>query len=194
MSTDPATEITHLLKRWSAGDQSALEELAPLVHDRLRRLAASYLQGERVDHTLQTSALVNEAFLRLVKQDRVRWRDRAHFFAIAAKMMRRILVDHARQHGYQKRGGQAIRIPEEALDRVSIQRHPDLIALDDALGELAERDPDLAHLVELRYFGGLTKEEVAEVMAISRATVARRWRSARAWLYCYLVEGEAGEL
>jgi len=186
------SEITQLLVAWSDGDQEALEKLLPLVYRRLRRLAGSYLRSERPDHTLQTSALVHEAYLRLIQQDKVRWRDRAHFFAIAAQMMRRILVDHARHHGYVKRGGPALRVPAGELDRVSASHDPDLVALDEALKALAETDPEQARLVELRYFGGLTKEEIAEVMGIASATVTRRWRLARAWLYRYLVKGEQG--
>ena len=187
-------EITRLLIAWSGGDEKALDKLMPLVYGRLRRLAASYLRQERPDHTLQTSALVNEAYLRLIAQEQVNWRDRAHFFAIAAQMMRRILVDHARHHGYAKRGGSAKNLLPVELDRVTIERDPDVIAVDEALNALAEKDPQQAKLVELRYFGGLKKEEIAEVLGISSATVTRRWRLAKAWLYRYLVKGERDEL
>ncbi len=189
MSGKPA-EITRLLVAWSRGDEDALHELMPLVQERLRRLAASFLNHERSGHTLQTLGLVNEAYLRLIDQEQVSWRDRAHFFAIAGRLMRRILVDHARRQGYAKRGGGAQKVSVEHLERMSIDRPPDLVALDDALKTLAEKDRQLARLVELRYFGGLTKEEIAEVLGISSATVTRRWRMAKAWLYSYLVKGE----
>ena len=191
---EASTEITRLLLKWSEGDEDALDQLMPLVYDRLRRLAGSYLRNERSDHTLQTSALVNEAYLRLIQQDKVKWRDRAHFFAIAAQIMRRILVDHARHHSYAKRGGAQQILVAVDLDRVSIEKNPDLIALDEALNALAKKDTQQARLVELRYFGGLTKEEIAEVLGISSATVTRRWRLAKAWLFRYLVKGECDEL
>jgi RNA polymerase sigma factor (TIGR02999 family) len=191
---DTSAEITRLLVAWSHGDEAAINQLVPLVHDRLRRLAARFLQSERPDHTLQTHALVNEAYLRLIDQDQVGWRDRAHFFAIAGRMMRRILVDHARRRGYVKHGGQALRVSPEELAGLSVDRGPELVALDGALKTLATRDRQLAQLVELRYFGGLTKEEIAEVLGISSATVTRRWRMAKAWLYRYLVKGEEDEL
>ena len=189
-----SAEITRLLVAWSGGDEHAVDRLVPLVHDRLRRLAASFLNRERPDHTLQTQALVNEAYLRLIDQGRVSWRDRAHFFAIAGRLMRRILVDHARRRGYVKRGGEAQRVSPAELENLTIDRSPELVALDDALTALAKRDEQLARLVELRYFGGLTKEEIAEVLGISSATVTRRWRMAKAWLYRYLVKGEHDEL
>ena len=188
------TQITRLLIAWSDGDKEALDALMPLVYDRLRRLAASYLRHEREGHTLQTTALVNEAYLRLIQQDQVSWRDRAHFFAIAAQMMRRILVDHARHHSYAKRGGATPNLSLADLDRVSVEKDPDLIALDEALTALARKDAQQAKLVELRYFGGLTKEEIAEVLGISSATVTRRWRLTKAWLYRYLVKGERDDL
>lgn len=187
-------EITRLLIAWSGGDEKALDKLMPLVYGRLRRLAASYLRHERPDHTLQTSALVNEVYLRLIAQDQVNWRDRAHFYAISAQMMRRILVDHARRHGYAKRGGPAKNLTPAELDLVTDDKNPDVVEIDDALTALAEKDPQQAKLVELRYFGGLTKEEIAEVLGISSATVTRRWRLAKAWLYRYLVKGERDEL
>lgn len=193
MSEGPA-EVTRLLIAWSNGDERAVDQLVPLVYERLRRLAASFLRHERSDHTLQTTALVNEAYLRLVDQDAVGWRGRAHFLAIAGQMMRRILVDHARRRGYVKHGGQARRISPEELEQLSVDRDPDLVALDEALSFLAGKDQQLARLVELKYFGGLTKEEIAEVLGISSATVTRRWRMAKAWLYRYLVKGEQDEL
>ena len=192
--TETSAEITGLLVSWSCGDEKAIDRLMPLVHSRLRRLAAGFLNQERPDHTLQTQALVNEAYLRLIDQSRVSWRDRAHFFAIAGRLMRRILVDHARRRGYVKHGGQAKRVAPEELERLTIDRSEELVALDEALVTLATRDRQLARLVELRYFGGLTKEEIAEVLGISSATVTRRWRMAKAWLYRYLVKGEHDEL
>ena len=188
--TEQAKEITHLLVSWSGGDRAALDQLMPMVYERLRRLATSMLRHERHDHTLQTSALVNEAYLRLINQSQVNWRDRAHFYAIAGKMMRRILVDYARKQNYQKRGGHVQRIRLDTIDDVPINRAPDLLALDDALNSLAKHDATLARLVELRYFGGLTKEEIGVVLGISSATVTRRWRMVKAWLYSYLVKGE----
>lgn len=188
------SDATRLLIAWSNGDEQALDQLMPLIYDRLQRLAGSFLRYERTDHTLQTTALVNEAYLRLVDQDQVRWRDRAHFLAIAGRMMRRVLVDHARHHGYAKRGGNAKRLSAEELEHLSVDRTPDLVALDEALNDLRQKDEQLARLVELKYFGGLTKEEIAEVLNISSATVTRRWRMGKAWLYRYLVKGERDEL
>lgn len=184
-----ADEITHLLISWSDGDQQALERLVPLIHDSLRRLAANFLRRERGDHTLETANLVNEAFLRIVDQEQIRWKDRAHFFAIAGKTMRRILVDHARRRQSAKRGGGVEKISLASVDDIPLQIEPDFLDLDHALNLLAEHDPETARLVELRYFGGLSKNETAEVMGISSATVVRRWRIARAWLRSYLEDG-----
>ena len=163
----------------------------PLVYRRLHALAANFLRHERPDHTLQTGALVNEAFLRLVDQKRVQWRDRAHFFALAGQFMRRILVDHARRLGYVKHGGGFEHISDEILEHTPVERPADLLALDEALNTLAKLDAEQARLVEMRYFGGLSKEDIAQVLGISRTTVTRRFRLARAWLYQYLVHGEA---
>ena len=161
----------------------------PLIYDRLSGLAKSFLRHERADHTLETSSLVHEAYLRLVDQKQVRWRDRAHFFAIAGKMMRRILVDHSRRLSSAKRGGGMVKLSlAESADEL-VDPAPDLLVLDGALDTLERSNAELARLVELRYFGGLTKRETAEVMGISTATVIRRWRMARAWLHSYLVEG-----
>lgn len=179
-------EITDLLVAWSGGNPEALAGLMEKVYARLLRLAGSYLRRERNDHTLDASALVHEAFLRLVEQHRVGYRDRAHFFAIAAKLMRRVLIDHARKHASQKRGREVLRVPFEDAIGTEGTRHPNLIALDDALRELEARDEELTELVVLRYFGGMRKEEVAEVMNLSPATVSRRWRTARSFLYDYL--------
>ncbi len=179
--------VTRLLLDWSGGDRQALEELMPLVYDQLQLQASGCLKGERPGHTLETSGLVNEAFLRLIDQERVHWRDRAHFFAIAGRMMRRILVDHARRHASAKRGGRVEKVALPDLDLVPVEPAPDLVALDDALGALAREDPDGAQIIELRYFGGLNREEIAAVMGVSSASVTRRWRMARAWLYDDLV-------
>ena len=186
--------VTDLLLRWSTGEQEALAELMPLVHANLVRLAAGYLRRERPGHTLQTQALVNEAFLSMVQQNRARWNDRAHFFAIAAQAMRRILVDHARRKGSRKHGG-GLRI--ESLrggEQGGAERSVDLLALDEALEVLARHAPQRARMVVLRFFGGLNKEEIAEVLKISPATVSRWWKVCRVWLYSYVVEGKRIEL
>ena len=177
-----AGDVTHLLRQWSNGQQQAFDRLLPQIHDELRKLAASYLRRERPDHTLQPTALVNEAFLKLVDQRAVKWQNRAHFFGIAAQAMRRILVDHARAHAASKRGGAMRRVPLDeaiALGRVG---DVDLLALDEALTRLGAMDPQQSRIVELRFFGGLTMEETAEVMHISPATIGREWRMAKAWL------------
>ncbi|HUQ32218.1 MAG TPA: sigma-70 family RNA polymerase sigma factor [Pyrinomonadaceae bacterium] len=176
-------EVTGLLLDWSNGDRAAYDKLVPLVYDELHRLAHRYMRRERRGHTLQTSALVGEAYLRLVKQKNVRWQNRTHFFAIAAELMRRILVDHARQHGRSKRGGgaQAISLDEAAL--ASPARSTDLVALDEALSELARFDPRKARVVELRFFGGLEVKETAEALGVHPNTVIKDWSLAKAWLY-----------
>ena len=176
-------EVTRLLEELSNGKTGALEELLPLVQAELRRQAARYLRRERPNHTLQPTALVHEAFLRLIEQRDVRWQNRAHFFGIAAQAMRRILVDHARTHGRAKRGGGA---PMVTLDEAVVaaeERSIDLLALDQALERLAVEDPRQAKVVELRFFGGLSVEETALVMDISPATIKREWTMAKAWLY-----------
>jgi RNA polymerase sigma factor (TIGR02999 family) len=179
----PASEVTALLMNWSNGDSGALDELMPLVYGELRRLAGAYLRRERATHTLQSTALVNEAFLRLVNQQDVQWRNRAHFFGIAAQMIRRILVDHARAAQAEKRGSGAIRIELDDHLAVAQQNDLDLVGLDDCLAKLAALDERQARIVELRFFTGLSVEETAEVMQLSTATVKREWSSARAWLY-----------
>jgi RNA polymerase sigma factor (TIGR02999 family) len=176
-------EVTGLLLAWSEGDRDALDTLLPRVYGELRRLAASHLRRERAGHTLETRALVHEAFLRLVDQERVAWRSRGHFFGIAAQMMRRVLVDHARRHLYAKRGGGAPRFSLEEGLTLAPERAPELVALDEALGELERIAPRNARIVELRFFGGLTAEEIAEALGLSAPTVTRGWRMARAWLY-----------
>jgi RNA polymerase sigma factor (TIGR02999 family) len=181
-------EITVLLKAWASGDAAALDQLTPLVYDELRRLARRYMRNERAGNTLQTTALVNEAYLRLVDAKRVAWQDRVHFFAVSAQMMRRILVDAARARGSAKRGGQVKRVNHSSafnLDEipdVSRGRDRELVAIDDALNALAEMDPRKARVIELRFFGGLSVEETAEILKISPQSVMRDWKLAKAWL------------
>jgi RNA polymerase sigma factor (TIGR02999 family) len=174
--------MTELLAAWSDGDRGALDRLLPLVERELHRLAHHYMSRENPGHTLQTSALVNEAYLKLCDQTRVRWQNRAHFFAIAAQIMRRILIDHARRRRYEKRGGGARSLPLDEAAMLSDERASELVALDEALGELERIDERKACVVELRYFGGLTVEETAEVLGVSPDTVGREWRRARAFL------------
>ena len=182
MAESSQHDVTLLLHAWSAGDRKALDDLFPIVYTEVRRLARSYLRRERPDHTLQATALVNEAYLRLVDQRDVRWQNRAHFFGIAAQIMRRVLVDHARMRQAGKRGsGDHPVVLDEALELVA-ERAPDVMALDDALNTLAELDARQAKIVELRFFGGLSIEETAEVTELSPATVKREWAAARAWL------------
>jgi RNA polymerase sigma factor (TIGR02999 family) len=190
MPTPEPQRLTQLLVAWSDGDGAALDELFPLVYDELRQLARRRMRRERQGHTLRTTALVNDAYLRLVDQRQVRWQNRAHFFAIAAQMMRRILVDHARAKNYEKRGGGAAHVPLEEAAVLAEGRASEILALDEALRALAEIDPRRARVVELRYFGGLSNEEIAEVLKISPNTVTRDWNMARAWLYQEL-SGEA---
>jgi RNA polymerase sigma factor (TIGR02999 family) len=174
--------VSKLLLNWGQGDQGAREALIPLVYDELRRLARRYLRRERPDHTLQSAALVNEAYLRLIRQDQPQWQNRAHFFGVAAQLMRHILVDHARNRAAAKRGAGAPRLtldPDVALPQT---RDVDLVALDDALNQLAALDPQQSRLVELRFFGGLSIEETSVVLGVSPATVKREWATARAWL------------
>lgn len=175
--------VTELLQRWAGGDPQAFERLLPLVYDELRRMAESFLRHERNDHTLQPTALVHELYLRMVDQDRANWQDRAHFFSVAAKMMRRILVDHARKQTTGKRGARAVHLPiEEALDHAE-RSNRTLLAVDAALTRFAEFDPERSRIVELRYFGGLDLEEIANLMQVSRTTVKRHWSVARMWLH-----------
>ncbi len=183
MKTAQPHEVTQLLVDWSNGNQSALDRLAPLVDRELHRLAHHYMRRENAGHTLQTTALVNEAFLKLIDQKQVRWKNRAHFFALSAKLMRRILVDHARGRKYAKRGGGAQRIAFDETLVVSSQRGGDLVALDDALSRLTAIDARKGKVVELRFFGGLSVEETAEALDISALTVMREWSMAKAWLY-----------
>lgn len=183
------SEVSVLLLNWSQGDRAALDKLVPLVYEELRRLAGHFMRQEREGHTLQTTALVNEAYVRLIDQRSVRWQNRAHFFAVAAQLMRRILVDHARSRRYAKRGGDVRQVSFDEAAIVSRERGAELVAVDEALTELAARDPRKSQIVELRFFGGLNIEETAEVMGISPTTVQREWRSAKAWLYQAIREG-----
>lgn len=180
MSSSPATNVTQLLLEWRGGSQQALDALMPVVYDELRRLAQHYMRGERPEHTLQATALVNEAYLRLVDM-KVSWQDRAHFFAVAARLMRRMLVDHARtQHRAKREGGPKVSL-DDALE-VSCKPASDLLALDEALEELSTFDQRKSEIVELHFFGGLSNDEVAEALGVSRATVQRELRMAKAWL------------
>lgn len=182
MTTHSPQEITQLLLAWGDGDESALAALTPLVYRELRHRAHRYMSGERAGHTLQTTALVNEAYLRLINSQNVRWQNRAHFFAVSAQLMRRILVDFARSRGYQKRGGAAQHVEFDEAAIVADDRGAEMVALDEALSALAELDARQARVVELRYFGGLSDAETAEVLKVSVGTVRRDWTLARAWL------------
>jgi RNA polymerase sigma factor (TIGR02999 family) len=183
-----AGDISGLLRAWSGGDQSALDRLTPIVYDELHRLARRYMKHERPGHSLQTSALVNEAYLRLVDYERMEWQNRAHFFAVSAQLMRRILVGHARRHNL-KRGGGVEHVALEEAAVVGGGQGPDLVALDDAMNALAQIDPRKVQVVEMRFFGGLSVEETAEVLRVSTITVKRDWRAARVWLYRELTGG-----
>lgn len=183
---DRRSEITQLLRQWSDGRQEALDRLLPEIYAELRKLASSYLRRERSDHTLQATALVHEAFLRLIDQRSVKWQSRAHFFGIAAQMMRRILVDHARAHDTDKRGSGEARLSLDEALIVAPSTDVDLLALDEALARLAAIDAQQSRVVELRFFGGLTIAETAEVLRVSPATVGREWTLAKAWLYAEL--------
>ena len=180
---EPKQNVTELLIAWSDGSKQALDLLMPIVFDELRRQAAGYLRRERAGHTLQTTALVNEAYLRLVDQKHVRWQNRAHFFGIAAQLMRRILVDHARAKHRAKRGGADLRVTLDEATVVARDPQIDVVALDEALDRLAKIDPQQSRVVELRFFGGLNVKETAEVLRISPSTVKRDWSVAKAWLY-----------
>jgi RNA polymerase sigma factor (TIGR02999 family) len=181
--TPSPNEVTELLLDWSNGNQAALDKLTPLVYEELHRLAHHHMRRERDDHTLQTSALVNEAYLRLINQRDVRWQNRAHFFSIASRLMRRILVDHARSHQYAKRGGGAIQVSLDETAVVSQDRAAELIALDEALTSLAAFDERKCQVVEMRFFSGMSVEETAEALNVSAITVKRDWSTAKAWLY-----------
>jgi RNA polymerase sigma factor (TIGR02999 family) len=180
--TSSPKEVTQLLVAWSEGDPAALDRLMPLVYAELRRMARRHMRQERPGHTLQTTALVHEAYLRLVNQERARWKDRTHFFAIAAQLMRRILVDHVRKRHNPKRGGDATRLSLEQAATVSRERAAEVVALDDALKSLAAVDERKSRVVELRFFGGMSIEETAHVLGVSPGTVMREWTLAKAWL------------
>ncbi|HUI81806.1 MAG TPA: sigma-70 family RNA polymerase sigma factor [Bryobacteraceae bacterium] len=183
-------DISALLRAWSGGDPKALEELAPIVYGELHRLAHRYMRRERPGHSLQTTALVNEAYTRLVDYKHMQWQDRAHFFAVSAQLMRRILVERARRHNLKRGGG----VPHVSLDEAAVvggDEDSNLVALDDAMNALARIDPRKVQVVEMRFFGGLSVEEIAEVLHVSSVTVKRDWRAARAWLYRALSRGSA---
>ncbi len=182
MKSERPNEITQLLINWSNGDELALEQMMPLVYDELRRMANQYMQSQRSDHTLQPTALINEMYVKLAGAEEQSWKNRAHFFGVAAQAMRHILVDYARHRGYEKHGGKAQRIDFDAAIIVSNERAAGLVELDEALKKLAELDERKSRVVELKYFGGLGNEEIAEVLKVSKKTVTRDWQFARMWL------------
>jgi RNA polymerase sigma factor (TIGR02999 family) len=190
MAEELQHEVTQILHDWSGGDQNAPERLMPLVYDEMRRLARSFLARERGGHTLQPTALVNEAYLRLVDQTRVNWQNRAHFYSIASSMMRRVLIDHARAHATEKRGGTAIHLSIDDLHVPIEQRAASLVALDEALDKLAQFDERKCKVVEMRFFGGLADEEIAQVLGVTTRTVLRDWRTARLLLYRELSQNQ----
>ena len=182
MSKESPPQITQLLNDWSEGDQVALKQLMPLVYDELHKMAKHYMQSQRTGHTLQTTALINEVYVKLAGQQEHNWKNRAHFFGVAAQAMRHILVDYVRQRGYQKRGGNAQRVELEEAMIVSNERAAELVELDEALNRLSELDERKSRVVELKYFGGLTNEEMAEVLKVTTKTIIRDWQFARSWL------------
>ena len=186
-------DVTQLLVAWRGGNKEALNNLFPLVYDELRRLAKHYMSRERANHTLQTTALVNEAYLRLANQSDVEWQNRAHFFGIAAQVMRHLLVDHARAQQYAKRGGGAQRVTLDETAAINSEDQTTLLALDEALSRLGALDERKMRIVELRYFGGLSVEETAEVLGVSEITIKREWLKAKAWLYRELSQGTEEE-
>ncbi|HUH63685.1 MAG TPA: sigma-70 family RNA polymerase sigma factor [Terracidiphilus sp.] len=183
MQDHAATPVTELLVRWRSGDSEALQSLIPLVYDEMRRLAHGYLRRERPDHTLESTALVHEAYVRLTGSALPHWQDRAHFFGIAANLMRQILVEHARSRNTGKRGGTVLKLPIDSMNEPSRPTDLDVVALDDALKDLARIDPQQSRVVELRFFAGLSIEEAAEVLGVSASTVKRDWNTARIWLF-----------
>lgn len=189
---NPAVDLTGLLVDWGNGDARALEKLTPLVYDELHRLARRYMQRERRDHTLQATALVHEAFVRLVDQERVQWKSSLQFTALAAQMMRRILVDHARGHDSGKRGGGLHKVSIDEAPELARDEAPDLLELDDALEALSAHDAELGQVVELRFFGGMSNDEIAQFLGLSVPTVVRRWRVAKAWLFDRLSDADPG--
>lgn len=193
VKAQPCEEVSNLLRAWSDGDRRALDKLTPIIYDELRRLARHYMRQERNGHSLQTTALVNEAYLRLTDYRRMRWENRAHFFAVSAQLMRRILIEHARRHNL-KRGGNVHHVSLEEAAVVGSVRGADLVALDDAMNALALLDPRKVQVVEMRFFGGLSVEETAEVLKVSPVTVMRDWSTAKAWLYRELTCGRGNAL
>jgi RNA polymerase sigma-70 factor (ECF subfamily) len=196
LQEEHSREVSVLLQAWSDGDEAALEKLTPIVYDELRRLAHRQMRKEHVQHSLQTTALVNEAYLRLVEYNRMRWSDRAHFFAVSATLMRRILIDYARRHNLSRGAGfQHVSLAQmgEQIGWPAKAGDPDLIALDDALSTLQQFDPRKAKVVELRFFGGLSVEETAEVLKVSAITIMRDWNNAKAWLYREIAKGSPNE-
>ena len=193
MPTPSPQEVTQLLADWGKGDRSALDKLLPLVHSELRRIAQRQMSQERPGHTLQATALVNEAYLKLAGQQKFEWQNRAHFFAVCAQVMRHILIDHARAHGREKRGGGAIQVSLNDALVVAEDQAAHFLALDEALRVLERLDPQKGKIVELRYFGGLSIEEAAEVLNVSPRTVRREWQHAKAWLYRMMTEGVEDE-
>ena len=189
MQRGSSNQVTELLVRWRGGDKAALDALLPLVYSELRRIARHYLNQERSDHTLQSTALVHEAYVRLANQQFPEWQNRAHFFAVAAQLMRQILVDHARSHRASKRGGDAYKIALEEMGEKAQPIDVDIVALDDALKTLSDMDAQQSRVVELKFFGGLSNEETAEVLGVSSSTVKRDWITARAWLHRELERG-----
>jgi RNA polymerase sigma factor (TIGR02999 family) len=184
MTTLSAENLTSLLIEWQEGDKTALDRLTPLVYDELRRIAHRYVRRERNGHTLETTALVNEAYIRLAGSKNIAWENRSHFFAATAQVMRHVLIDHARRRLYRKRGGDAQHVPlDDAISEMTDQRADELIVLNEALEELSKLDPRKARVVEMRYFGGLSLEETAEALNVSLMTVRRDWRAAKAWLF-----------
>src|SRR5262252_7488730 len=190
MKKPPPNEITERLIAWGAGDRAAFDQLLPIVYQELRRMAGNYLRQENPGHTLQPTALVHEAWLRLIDQTRVDWRNRAQFFGVAAQMMRRILVDHAKAKHREKRGGDAVKLSLDDAINLSQERAADLLALDEALGELTRVDERKSRVVELRYFGGFGVEETAQILGVSPETVMRDWKMAKAWLYQSIRRGD----
>jgi RNA polymerase sigma-70 factor (ECF subfamily) len=190
MVTLSTPDVTELLHAWQEGDRNALEKLTPLVWDELRRIAHSFMQRERNPHTLETGALINEAYLRLAGQQNIEWQDRGHFFAVIAQVMRHILVDHARRRHSVKHGGQDRQVPLDEASLMSPQRAAELLALDEALDQLATLDPRKSRVVELRYFAGLSLVETAEALDVSLMTVRRDWRAAKAWIYKRVMSNE----
>jgi RNA polymerase sigma factor (TIGR02999 family) len=193
MSKPPPNEITERLVAWGAGDRAALDQLLPVVYQELRRMAGNYLRQENPGHTLQPTALVHEAWLRLIDQARVDWRNRAQFFGVAAQMMRRILVDHAKAKHREKRGGDAVKLSLDDVINLSRERAAELLALDDALDELARVDERKSRVIELRYFGGFSVEETAQILGVSPETVMRDWKLAKAWLYQQIRRGTSDD-